>query len=213
MMAAIQESQLPRQAVQGVASGIFFLTFFGAAWALWGTSLLQGALHILAYVLIALVTLVFLGIGVMLLRYARSLQPAVEPEDVAVGRRIGIWFGVVFGSEAVLIALASILLSRFGADSFLAPVTALIVGVHFLPLAGLFEVRAYYLTGALLCLLALIAIGALLLGIQLAGPSPANWTSFVGIGAALVLWLTLLYLARFARGLMRQGTFAPPATS
>jgi hypothetical protein len=204
---SVQAPRLPRQAVQGVASGIFFLTFFGAAWALAGTSFLRGALHFGAYVLIGLVTLVFFGIGAMLLRYARSLQPAVAAEDVAMGRRLGIWFGVVFGIEAVLIALASTLLSSFGADSFIAPVIALIVGVHFLPLAGLFQVRPYYLTGALLCLLALIAIVALLLGIQIAGPSPDNWSYFVGIGAALVLWLTLLYLARFAIALMRQGTY------
>lgn len=51
---------------------------------------------------------------------------------------------------------------------------ALIVGLHFLPLAGLFSARAYYFTGALLSLLALIAIVALLLGVQLVGPSPDN---------------------------------------
>lgn len=203
---AVQVSRLPRQAVQGVASGIFFLTFFGAAWALGGTWFLQGALHTGAYVLIGLVTLAFLVIGIRLIRYARTLPPAEAPEDVAVGRRIGIWFGVVFCTEAVLIALAGILLSRFGEDNFIAPVVALIVGVHFLPLAGLFHVRAYYLTGALLCLLALIAVVALLLGIQIAGPSPDNWSYFVSIGAALVLWLTLLYLSRFAMGLMRPGT-------
>ncbi|SRR5579875_263305 len=200
-----QPLELPREAVQGVASGIFFLAFFGGAWALWGTSFLRGALHISVYVIIGLVTLVFFGIGVMVMRCARTLSPATAPEDVATGRRIGIWFGVVFGAEAVLIALASILLSNFGADRLLAPVIALIVGIHFLPLARLFSVRPYYLTGTLLCLLALIAIIALLLGLQIAGPSPDNWSYFVGIGAALVLWLTLLYLSGYAIGLMRQG--------
>jgi hypothetical protein len=81
---------------------------------------------------------------------------------------------------------------------------ALIVGLHFLPLAGLFSARAYYFTGALLSLLALIAIVALLLGVQLVGPSPNNWSLFVNMGAALVLWLTLLYVSRFAVRLMRQ---------
>jgi hypothetical protein len=204
-----QPLELPREAVQGVASGIFFLTFFGGAWALWGTSFLQGALHIGVYIIIGLVTLAFFGIGVMVMRYARSLPSVEAPEDVATGRRIGIWFGVVFGAEAVLIALASILLSRFGADRFIAPVVALIVGIHFLPLARLFNVRPYYLVGALLCLLALIAIVALLLGLQIAGPSSYNWTYFVSIGTALILWLTLLYLSGYAIGLMRQRTKVP----
>jgi tetrahydromethanopterin S-methyltransferase subunit G len=206
MSVQVTSSQgLPREAVQSLASGIFFLTFFGGAWALWGTSFLQGALHIGAYVLIGLITLAFFVIGARLSRYARTLPQATALEDVATGKRIGRWFGIVFGAEVVLILLAAILLSRFGAGRFIAPMIALIVGVHFFPLAGLFHVRAYYLVGALLCLLALIAIVALLLGLQIAGPSPDSWSYFVGIGAALVLWLTLLYLSRRAIGLMRQG--------
>jgi hypothetical protein len=200
-----QSLELPREAVQSVASGIFFLTFFGAAWALWGSSFLQGAAHIGAYLIIGLVTLTFLGIGVAIIRYARSRPAAETPEDIATGKRTGRWFGIIFGAEAVLIALAFILLSRFGAGRFIAAVIALIVGIHFLPLARLFNVRPYYLVGALLCLLALIAIVALLLGLQIAGPSPYNWTYFVGIAVALVLWLTLCYLSRFAFRLMGQG--------
>jgi hypothetical protein len=202
---SVPNSRLPRQAVQGLASGIFFLTFFGGLWALTGTSFLQGAFRIGTYIFIGLVTLIFFGVGVMLLRSARSLSPAVVPEDVAGSRRSGIWFGMVVGGEVLLVVLAGNLLSLFGATSLIIPVVALIVGIHFLPLAGLFHVRVYYLTGVLLCLLALIALVALLLGIQIAGPSPANWSYFVGMGAALVLWLTLLSLSRFARELMRQG--------
>jgi hypothetical protein len=197
--------ELSRMAVWGVASGIFFLTFFGAIWGLAGTAFLHGIVRISALVLIGHVTLVFLSVGGMLLRYARSLPQTVMPEEATTGKRIGIWFGIVFGAEAVLIALASTLLSTFRADHFIAPVVALIVGLHFLPLAGLFSVRMYYLTGALLCLLALIAIVALLLGVQLADPSPDSWSLFVSVGAALTLWLTLLSLSRFAVRLMRQG--------
>lgn len=166
---------------------------------------MSGVLRISALLLIGLVTLAFFGIGGMLLRYARSLPQTVTPEDAATGKRIGVWFGIVFGAEAALIVLASTLLSTFRADRFIAPVIGLIVGLHFLPLAGLFSARAYYLTSALLSLLALIAIVALLLGVQLAGPSPDNWSFFVSMGAALVLWLTLLYVSRFAVRLMRQG--------
>ncbi len=198
-----RKAEPSRPAVRGIASAIFFLTFFGAIWGLAGITFLSGVLWVGAVVLIGLVTLVFLSVGVRLLRYARSLPQTVTPEEAATGKRIGIWFGVVFGAEAVLIALASILLSRFGANHFVAPVIALIVGLHFLPLASLFKVRAYYLTGVVLCLLAVIAIIALLLGVPLVGPLPTHWSFFVSIGAALVLWLTLLYISRFALRLMR----------
>ncbi len=94
---------------------------------------LSGAFQVVAFLLVGLVTLGLFSMGVMLLRYARSLPKTVSPEDAAIGKRISMWFGIVFGTEIVLIALASILLSAFQGDRFIAPVTALIVGIHFLP--------------------------------------------------------------------------------
>lgn len=103
-----------------------------------------------------------------------------------------------------LIALASILLSIFQLDRFIAPATALIVGIHFFPLARLFRVPTYYITGVLLSLLGLVALLALLLGLSIAGPSPYNWSLFVGIGVTLVLWLTAASVSRFGLRVMRQ---------
>lgn len=194
-----QGREVPRQAVQGVASGIFFMTFFGAIWGFISAAFMSGAIQIVAFILVGLVTLGFLIVGIMLMRYARSLPKTSSPEDAATGKRISLWFGIVFGLEIVLIALANTLLSIFNANTFSSPVTALIVGVHFLPLAYLFRVTAYYITGALLSILALIAIIALLLGWQIAGASPYNWSLFVGIGATLILWFTLLYVATVYR--------------
>lgn len=202
---SVHVSRLSRPARLRQASGIFFLTIFGAVWGLVGTSFLSGIVRISTYVLIGLVTLTFFGTGALFLRYARRLSSTVTPEEAAEGKRIRRWFGMVFGAEIVLIVLAGILLTRFGAGRFNAPVIALIVGVHFLPLARLFNVQAYYLTGVLLSLLALTALVALLFGMQIAGPSPDNWSLFVSMGATLVLWLTLLYNSRSVIGLLRQG--------
>lgn len=200
---ASQIHELPRPAMQGVASGILFLTFFGALWGLLGTGSLNGLVHIIALIVVGVITLVFLGIAIMFMRYAGTLPETVSEEDAATGKRIWRWFGVVFGAEAVLIALASILLSNFQLSYFIPPMTGLIVGIHFLPLARLFRVPAYYITGALLIVLALVALAALLLGLPLADPSPWNWSIFVGIGATITLWLTTLYLARFGLRMMR----------
>jgi len=115
-----------------------------------------------------------------------------------------MWFGIVFGTEILLIALANILLSTFQVDRFIPPATALIVGIHFVPLARLFRVPMYYITGALLIMLALVALVALLLGLQIAGSSPYNWSLFVGVGTTLILWLTVLYITRFGLRIMQQ---------
>jgi hypothetical protein len=198
---ASQRLDLPRAAVQGMASGIFFLTFFGAYWGFISAAFMSGTVQVVAFLLVGLVTLGFFGMGIILLRYARTLPKTVSLADAAVGKRIALWFGIIFGIEIVLIALASILLSIFQVDRFIAPATALIVGIHFFPLARLFRVPVYSLTGVLLSVLALVA---LLLGWPIAGPSPYNWSLFVGVGTTLVLWLTVLYLTRFGLRVMRQ---------
>src|SRR5579859_2784988 len=136
---------LPRQVVRGMASGIFFLAFFAAFWGGISAAYMDGPLQIGAFVLVGLVTLIFFILGGMLLRSARALPKAESSESTTQGRRYGVWFGIVFGIEIMLIVLANILLSNFHAETFIAAVTALIVGVHFLPLANLFRVPAYYL--------------------------------------------------------------------
>jgi hypothetical protein len=198
--------ELPRQAVQGVALGIFFMAFFGAYWGFISAAFLDGAVQVVAFVLVGLVTLGFLTVVGIILRYARSLPKAVSPEDRAMGKRIGKTFGMVFGLEIVLIALASVLLSTFQLDRFIAPTIALIVGIHFLPLARLFRVPMYTITGVLLSVLALVALVALLRGLPIAGPSPYNWSLFVGGGVTLILWLTALSVIRFGLRILRDRT-------
>ena len=61
---------------------------------------------------------------------------------------------------------------------------ALIVGIHFFPLAELFKVRAYHATGAALCVLALVAF--------FLGPSAR--LPVVGMGCAATLYATAAYV-------------------
>jgi hypothetical protein len=104
----------------------------------------------------------------------------------------------------MLIAISSILLSTFQMDVFIAPATALIVGIHFFPLARLFRVTVYSLRGALLSALALVDLVALLPGFPIAGSSPYNWSLFVGVGTTLVLWLTVVNITRFGLKVTQQ---------
>jgi hypothetical protein len=192
-----QGRDVSRGAAQGAASGTFFLTVFGAYWGFTSSVFLSGAFQILSFLLVGLVTLTLFGCGVILLRQVRTLPKDPSREDEARGRRIVSGFSIIFGLEIVLIALVSMLLSVFSLSRFIAPSTALIVGLHFIPLARLFRARVGYVAGVLLCLLALIALVALLVGVPLVGSSPYNWSLFVGIGATLVLWLTDIFMLRF----------------
>src|SRR5713101_5156797 len=73
-----QGLELPRPAVLGIASGIFFLTFFGAVWGFISAVFMSGAFQVVAFILVGLVTLGFFGMGGMLMRYAHSLPKTLS---------------------------------------------------------------------------------------------------------------------------------------
>lgn len=133
--------------------------------------------------------------GVAILRHAKTLPDWLSPWEAEQGGCISTYFGIVFGVEFALIAVVAIWLSRLQAYPFIPAAVALIVGIHFFPLARLFRVPGYWITGALLCALALAAIAGLSLSLPLDGASPYHWSLFVGIGATMVLWLTGGYVA------------------
>jgi hypothetical protein len=97
------------------------------------------------------------------------------------GRRIGRVVGIASTIEGLAIFAAFQVLVNVHATDLMLPVTAIIVGLHFIPLARWIPARLYYATGALLILL-----GAAGFGIGNADQR----SLFVGIGAAIILWLT-----------------------
>jgi hypothetical protein len=191
----IHRSDITRPEAAGIASGVFFMALFGALWGLVSAGYLSGGVQILAFVLVGVVTLGLAAAGAGILRQAKSLPDSLSAQEAEQGGRISTYFGVVFGVEFALIAVVAIWLSRIHAYPMIPAAVALIVGIHFFPLARLFGVPGYWITGALLCALALAAIAGLSLSLPLDGASPYHWSLFVGIGATLVLWLTAGYVA------------------
>ncbi len=117
---------------------------------------------------------------------ARAGDMAAPPPEVArdIGRIVGLWSTV----EAVLIAIAVIVLVRLGRPELIAPIVAVIVGLHFIPLAHTLGVQPYYWTAAGLVVVAAVALAL-----------PLRPTLAVaGVGAAAVLYVTSLVLPRSA---------------
>ncbi len=191
----------PREVVRGMAIGVILMTFFAAYWAYAGTLFLGGSAQPLVFVLTSLVTVACFISAFLLIRASSRLPAGTMP--VTQQRRLWGWFAFVFGLEIVLIALANIALPMLHHDTLVVPVIALIVGVHFLPLAALFQVPTYYVTGIAMALLGAIGLGALLLGIGIGGSDPYNWSRLVALGAALILWLTVLRIIVYGFSLAR----------
>ncbi|MBJ9990883.1 hypothetical protein [Paenibacillus sp. S28] len=177
-------------AIRGTASGVFFMALFGTLWAYTGIMGLQelaAPLWLAAAVAIGVV--LFIG-GASLIRGSRKIKDQSAVADARPGKRIAIRFNIVFAAEGAAIAIAVAVCYAAGRTALIPSVTALIVGIHFFPLASLFRVKFYHLTGALLCLLALATL--LFLPVEASfGEAHINaYMSVVGLGSALILWGT-----------------------
>jgi hypothetical protein len=122
----------------------------------------------------------------MALRGRHRFEQASPEEDARRGRLVGI----ASGGEGLAIFLAMNVLGNLGLIDYGAPVIAIIVGLHFVPLAKWLPARLYYGTSALL-----IALGICGFAIQ----APDRRLLIVSVSAACVLWLTCVIVLVRAR--------------
>ncbi len=176
-----------REEIRGLAFGIFFISAFGFVWATMGGSSAfpEGSLFVLAAS--AAVSLALISAAFYLWRASRFLPEL--PKDAMPA---GTWrrFQIVGIAEGVAIGAAVFALVRAGLPDWIPAVVALIVGIHFFPLASIFRVRMYHATGLLLC-----AVSALTVILAAASGVEAVWFAVPGLGSALVLWATGAVLA------------------
>lgn len=181
-----------RELVEGSYAGALFMTIFGAVWSAAGAQALGGIVGAITLAAsCALAALLFLGVG-RLRRQALGLPRDDSPRAREWRRRSSRRFNLVFGLQGVAIALSVFLLVRYGLGTLVPAVVAIVVGIHFFPLAELYRVRAYHATGAALCVLGAVAFIL----------APSARLPFVGLGCAATLFATaacMLYLGGRAR--------------
>ncbi|WP_245645132.1 DUF7010 family protein [Peribacillus loiseleuriae] len=188
--------------MRGTASGVFFMAFFGTLWAYTGIMGLQGwGVPLLLVAAVTIGIALFIG-GVSLIRASRELTNQVSKTDLRRGKRTRFWFNIIFAAEGLAIAITIVVCNATCHSELIPPVIAIIVGVHFLPLAPLFQVRLYYFTGALLCLLAIITLLVVPAKVTLGEHQINAFMSVVGFGSALILWGTGLAIWLMGRRLL-----------
>ena len=121
------------------------------------------------------------------------VRGTLSPQEQSRRRRL---VGIASGAEGVLLFLSTNILLNTGESSSIAPVAAIIVGLHFLPLARWMPAPLYYLSAALL-----VALGVV--GFMIAGTEQRGL--LVCLGAAGVLWLTSIAVLRHTRAPARSG--------
>ena len=179
-----------RDAGEGSTFGAWFMALFGLGWAAAGASAIGGAAQV-GVLVVAGTFAVALVLGGIRTRRAASVLPHDDsPAVLAHRRRLFRRFNLVSGLQWLAIVVASVLLGRAGLAAFIPAAVAFVVGVHFFPLATLFDVRAYRATGGALCALAAAALFV---------ASPRR-LALVGLGSAAVLFATGAYVLFLARG-------------
>ncbi len=125
---------------------------FGIGWLAIGVSVAPSSVGLRLSLLLAGIA-VGVSVAIMGIRAVRLPRGTVPPtaEHVAAGRAIGRRFGLVFGLETLAILVAVAVLNGIHQPDYSPCAIAVIVGIHFFPLAPLFKAPIYNVTGILGC--------------------------------------------------------------
>ena len=175
--------------VRGSIAGAAILTLFGSAWCIMALALWP-AHPVWSIPAASVATIVLVVLCIVRITALRHIPSIHDPVATAKGKRAGIVFGIIFGAEGGMIWLGAMLLARLGLSVWIPIEVAIIVGLHFIPLARVFEVPLYYWTGVL------SVLG--ILGCSLIR-DPGTRLLSAGLTMAAVLWLTAVLLLVRAR--------------
>lgn len=177
--------------LRGVALSVTICTLFGAVWGLSGSAALIGGWRWLGVTAILLVTAALLLTAQAFRTSAKTLPPAPGDPSANPFRTKAYRLAVI--GEVIAIPVAGRLLTANGYEDAVMPAVAIIVGLHFFGLVPAFRSSLFAWTGGAFCL---VGLAALALPAQLAihgvGEEVALRTVVVGLGCALVLWLSVL---------------------
>jgi len=190
----------PRIAVLGVAFGLLLMSVFTVGWtgntfAAWPIPAAWTAFGI-GLALAAW----FITTGVRLLRARGQFRADLTPQDEQVRKTTGRNFGIIFGAEGVVIWLTVTILNATGNQDYVIPAIALIVGLHFYPMARVFDRTVDLYLATWTCLVALTGI-TLLATTDL---EAAQIGAAVAIGVALATATYGLYMTRVAADFLQR---------
>ena len=157
--------------------GLFLMIIFSAAWTILATYFFNGLDFRITGLVFGLVVLYLI---IWYLRFVKSSKhlPTISIETDGKKDK---WFYIIFGLEGVAIFLAKNILLKIGVDYLFITVMALIVGMHFLPLAKILNRKFLLIMGYWISIIA--GIGIVLISSNQFGYKTIN--AFVCMGCAL----------------------------
>ncbi len=168
-----------------MVNGAYILSFFAAIW--FGLGMLgAGAGWAIA--------LLGLPVSALTILVAIRSQRGAPPRSAAEEKRVRTVIGWASGFEGVMIPVACVACGVLGRPDLTMAAIAVIVGLHFLPMAYFLNKPGFYASA-----LAILAIG---LG------GGAMRSALIGPGVAMVLWATCWARAAITRQTASRGLVA-----
>jgi hypothetical protein len=180
------------QFLWGLSNGIAILGISGAFWCGLGLGPPAFAVGITPWIAVLVLMIsgaaAALGAARALRRrsgFRRSDLQRSDPET----RRIMVGMAIVAVVETALVGAAVLICVYVDRQDLLWPAIGVAISLHFVPLARLFNVSAYYITAAAGLAVSVVALRAPLGSIRLV---------WLGAGMSVVMWSSAVYLVRRA---------------
>ncbi len=191
--------------IRAAAIGILITVILGLPWAWWGGLAIGGGAALLLVVASIAIASPLLAVAFRLWRMARRIPSGASPSPFrTLSYRVALLF------EAIGVPVADILLGREHLAAFMAPVTAMIVGIHFFGLSPALKTRLYLGIGLAMCALAALTMLVLppteTVSSALTSHHIVIWTAIVGLGSAAILWARAIGRLRDAFEWVRQAS-------
>ena len=182
----------------GLAGGCLWLITVGTAFAAWSLLTVRSTLTTSLLVAMCIFAAGLILFGIAMIRGVLQLLFLPDARPSGRGKMLR-QFGMIVAAEGGAIAVVNVAFADTHHWIFIVPLILIIVGLHFLPLARLFAVPRYNVTGALFCAIPIVTM--------LSIPASAHvghslsWITIPVLGCSLVglatAWAGLNEVRRF----------------
>jgi hypothetical protein len=173
------------QELGGRGRGSIVGTLIGVGWMAYGLIWFPNIVRILLALLAATIVVPLLLGSARLIAASRTM-PAPNAEQTSASRRVWTLFWVNFAVEIVLLNIAINLLRAPSLRIYWIPAISFVVGLHFLPMARIFAVSSYWITGSAMIGVAVVMV----LAMHFPAVSPSAAAAAEALVNSLILWLT-----------------------
>jgi hypothetical protein len=172
----------------GLAGGSLWLIAVGTVFAGWSLITIQSTLAMMLTVFLATAAAALIMFGVLLLRSVRRLPHECATDGGAARRKMALRFGLIVAAEGLGCTLVAMTCLRAHKWELIVQLNLVIVGLHFLPLARLFKVPRYNVTGILFCIFPIATLLAVSPSAHIG--HALSWIALPAIGCGLVALIT-----------------------